>query len=68
MKRAVVTSIATGLIAISTVAYAYEPGTHAQLSDTAANQSVLVVPKQGTNTTVLQDLGLVSYTEGMGLF
>lgn len=45
------------------VCTAYDPGTHQNLADASARVSTLVAPAAGASTTVLQDLGLPSYTD-----
>lgn len=45
----------------STASSAYEPGTHQNLSDTAARASILVQKTHYTDTNILDDLGLDNY-------
>ncbi|MBU6469673.1 MAG: hypothetical protein KGQ68_03150 [Gammaproteobacteria bacterium] len=52
----------------SNLCAAYEPGTHRRLSDAAASTSVLVQKSAGTNTNVLDDLGLKEYPDNRQQF
>ena len=63
MKRVLIIAISGYLSVSVTIALAYEPGTHGQLSQTAADQSVLAVPLSASQTTVLQDMGLQPYDQ-----
>ena len=62
MKRFLIFVFIAFLSAWTSAAFAYEPGTHGKMSDQAAQHSVLVFTPAGT-PTVLQDLGLTSYTD-----
>jgi hypothetical protein len=46
-----------------TSALAYEPGTHRDMSDLAAQNSVLAKAPKEMPTTVLQDWGLSGYAD-----
>ena len=64
MKRVLISAMGAILLSWTTVSAAYEPDTHSKLSDFAARESVLVkAPSAATGgTTVLQDLGLSTYS------
>lgn len=65
MKWMLIAGAAEVLLLWPAISTAYQPGTHATLSDQAAVQSVLVkAPSAATGaTTVLQDLGLSTYAD-----
>lgn len=68
MKRFMQLIIASLTIGMPLTGIAYEPATHRDLSEAAAQKSVLVVPSGVVNTTLLQDLGLKAYGDQTQLF
>lgn len=58
MKKLIVASVCLIMVTYVGSVWAYEPGTHATLTQNAIRQSVLVASPCGSCTTVLQDLGL----------
>lgn len=63
MKRELVIAVSGYFFLWANCSSAYEPGTHGQMADDAAQKSVLVKPFAGKTTTVLRDLGLSAYAD-----
>ena len=63
MKQVFTTITALCLFIQAGICNAYEPNTHQKLADVSAHASVLDTIAAGSNTTILGDLGLPSYTD-----